>query len=89
MNSEPKLNVSQLSYFLEQTKIGALLSNKIKPVLERRVTESPALSESTKALIVKHAHLGEEIFQTLPSLSKYRLCRGRHFVSAQLYYTSR
>ena len=58
MNSEPKLDVSQLPWFLENQYIGALFRKMRKPVRDRRVIMSPAWSESTNYLTVKAMPLG-------------------------------
>ena len=68
MDSEPKLDASQLPCFLEQTKIGELLRNMIKLFLERIVPELLAWSEPEKCLMVKPMHLGADELEVMFSL---------------------
>ena len=68
MNSEPKLDLSQLTCFLENQYIGALFRKMRKPVRDRRVIMLPAWSESTNALMVMAMPLGSGALPGIYSL---------------------
>ena len=69
MNSEPKLDVSQLPGFLENQYIGALFKKMRKPVRDCRLIMSPAWSESTNAHMVKEMPLGSGVLLGIYSLN--------------------
>ena len=68
MNSSSKEDISMLVYFLQNQYIGELLRNVMYHVLGQRVMQSPASSESTKALVVKSILLDLDALEGIFSL---------------------